>query len=117
PSRYRSVVVDEAQDFSSDGLRLLRAVAGPERPDDPCLVGDAHQRIYGRPVALSRCGIQVRGRRSQTLRLNYRTTGAICRWSLAILADVEVDDLDDGKADRRGYVSLREGAAPQVHRF
>jgi superfamily I DNA/RNA helicase len=113
--RYRSVVVDEAQDFAADGLRLLRAIAGPERADDLFLVGDAHQRIYGRPVALSKCGIQIRGRRSQTLRLNYRTTGSICRWSLAILKDEAVDDLDDGAADRRGYVSLREGPAPNVH--
>lgn len=117
PPRYRAVVVDEAQDFAADGLRLLRAIAGPERPDDLFLVGDAHQRIYGRPVALSQCGIQVRGRRSQTLRLNYRTTGAICRWSLAILKDVTVDDLDDGAADRRGYVSLREGPVPDVRGF
>lgn len=113
--RYRSVVVDEAQDFAADGLRLVRAIAGPEHPDDLFLVGDAHQRIYGRPVALSRCGILVRGRRSQTLRVNYRTTGAICRWAMAILADVKVDDLDDGAADRRGYVSLREGPAPELH--
>lgn len=115
PPSYRAVVVDETQDFSADGLRLVRAIAGPERPDDLFLVGDAHQRIYGRPVALSQCGIQVRGRRSQTLRINYRTTGAICRWSLAILKDVAVDDLDDGAADRRGYVSLREGPAPEIH--
>jgi superfamily I DNA/RNA helicase/mRNA-degrading endonuclease RelE of RelBE toxin-antitoxin system len=115
PSGYCSVVVDETQDFSADGLRLIRAIAGPERPDDLFLVGDAHQRIYARPVALSQCGITVRGRRSQTLRVNYRTTGAICRWSLAVLKDVTVDDLDDGQADVRGYVSLREGPAPAIH--
>lgn len=112
--RYRSVVVDEAQDFSADALRLVRAIAGPEHPDDLFLVGDPHQRIYGRPVTMSSCGIQVRGRRSQTLRLNYRTTAAICRWSLGALRNLEVDDLDEGKADRRGYVSLREGAAPHI---
>ncbi|MFN7698895.1 MAG: UvrD-helicase domain-containing protein [Deltaproteobacteria bacterium] len=114
PPRYQSVVVDEVQDFSPEALKLLRAIAGPERPDDLFLVGDAHQRIYRRPTSLSSCGIQVRGRRSQTLRLNYRTTGAICRWSLGVLDGVEVDDLDDGKADRRGYVSLREGPPPTV---
>jgi superfamily I DNA/RNA helicase/mRNA-degrading endonuclease RelE of RelBE toxin-antitoxin system len=112
--RYQSVVVDEAQDFSANALRLVRTIAGPEHPDDLFLVGDPHQRIYGRAVTLSSCGIQVRGRRSQTLRLNYRTTGAICRWSLRALRNVEVDDLDDGKADRRGYVSLREGPAPRI---
>lgn len=111
---YRAVVVDEVQDFSPEALKLVRAIAGPERPDDLFLVGDAHQRIYRRPTSLSSCGIQVRGRRSQTLRLNYRTTGPICRWSLGVLDGIEVDDLDDGKADRRGYVSLREGPAPTV---
>ncbi|MDQ3030944.1 MAG: AAA family ATPase [Myxococcota bacterium] len=116
-SRYRSVVVDETQDFSADALRLVRAIAGPEHPDDLFLVGDAHQRIYRRPAPLSACGIQVRGRRSQTLRLNYRTTGSICRWSLRVLDGIEVDDLDDGKADRRGYVSVREGVAPFVQCF
>jgi superfamily I DNA/RNA helicase/mRNA-degrading endonuclease RelE of RelBE toxin-antitoxin system len=115
PPRYRSVVVDETQDFSADALRLLRAIAGPERPNDLFLVGDAHQRIYGRPASLSQCGIAVRGRRTSTLRLNYRTTGAICRWSLGILKDVVVDDLDEGSADRRGYISLREGPAPRIH--
>jgi len=116
-SRYRAVVVDEAQDFSAEALKLVRAIAGPEQPDDLFLVGDAHQRIYGRPVSLTSCGIHVRGRRSQTLRLNYRTTAAICRWSMRVLKDVEVDDLDEGKADRRGYVSVREGPAPTVRVF
>ncbi len=114
PARYRAIVVDETQDFSADGLKLVRAIAGPEHPDDLFLVGDAHQRIYGRPVSLSACGIQVRGRRSQTLRLNYRTTGSICRYATRVLEGLEIDDLDDGKADERGYVSLREGPPPAV---
>lgn len=115
PPRYRAVVVDETQDFSAEMLRLLRAIAGPEHPDDLFFVGDAHQRIYGRPIALSKCGIQIRGRRSQTLRLNYRTTGPICRWALGIMAGTTVDDLDDGEADMRGYISLRQGPSPFVH--
>ena len=41
PQRYRSVIVDETQDISPEGLKLLRAIAGPERPDDMFLVGDA----------------------------------------------------------------------------
>lgn len=115
--RYRAVVVDETQDFSLEGLRLVRALAGAEHPDDLFLVGDAHQRIYGRPIALGSAGINVRGRRSQELRLNYRTTAAICRWSLGALGRMEADDLDEGAASRRGYVSLREGQPPVVRRF
>jgi mRNA-degrading endonuclease RelE of RelBE toxin-antitoxin system len=115
--RYRAVVVDETQDFSLEALKLTRALAGPEHPDDMFLVGDAHQRIYGRPVTLGSAGINVRGRRSQELRLNYRTTAAICRWSIGALGREDVDDLDEGVASRRGYVSLREGQPPSVHGF
>ncbi|WP_437737337.1 UvrD-helicase domain-containing protein [Sorangium sp. So ce1335] len=114
---YRAVVVDETQDLSAEALRLVRAIAGQEHPDDLFLVGDAHQRIYGRPVSLGSVGINVRGRRSQELRLNYRTTAAICRWSLGALGAEEMDDLDDGIASRRGYVSLREGQPPLVQCF
>jgi mRNA-degrading endonuclease RelE of RelBE toxin-antitoxin system len=117
PPRHRAVVVDETQDLSLEALRLVRAIAGPEHPDDLFLVGDAHQRIYGRPVALGSAAINVRGRRSQELRLNYRTTAAICRWSLGALGSEEMDDLDDGTASRCGYVSLREGQPPSLHRF
>lgn len=117
PPRYRSVVVDETQDFSTEALRLLRAIAGPEHPNDLFLVGDAHQRIYGRPVALGPCGINIRGRRSRELRLNYRTTAAICRWSVRTLGQEAFDDLDDGSATLRGYTSLRNGRAPTVRFF
>ncbi|MEB3329627.1 MAG: UvrD-helicase domain-containing protein, partial [Candidatus Sericytochromatia bacterium] len=70
---YRAVVVDEAQDLGPQAFRLLRQIAGPERAHDMFIVGDAHQRIYGQPVVLSRCGVNVRGR-SVTLKVNYRTT-------------------------------------------
>lgn len=115
--RYSAVVVDETQDLSAEALRLLRALAGPEHADDVFLVGDAHQRIYGRPVSLSACGINVRGRRSRYLRLNYRTTAAISRWSITALRGESYDDLDEGTVDLRGYVSLREGQPPLVAHF
>ena len=117
PPRYRSVIVDETQDISPEGLKLLRAIAGPERPDDMFLVGDAHQRIYGRLTPLGQCGIHVRGRRSRTLRVNYRTTAAISRWSLGVLGEHDYDDLDAGKVSRKGQVSLRKGEVPVVRMF
>jgi superfamily I DNA/RNA helicase len=116
PARYQSVVVDETQDFSAEALKLVRAISGPEHPDDLFLVGDAHQRIYGRAVPLSSCGISVRGRRSQTLRINYRTTAAISRLAFGALRGVEVDDLDDGKAELRA-ASLRDGPEPVLRAF
>ena len=114
---YAAVVVDETQDMGAEALKLIRAIAGPEHADDLFLVGDAHQRIYGRPVALMHCGINVRGRRSRHLRVNYRTTDTIRRFSMRALEGESFDDLDEGKDDAKGYVSLRSGPAPVVENF
>lgn len=112
---FRAVCADEVQDFSATELRLLRALAAPG-PNDMFLVGDGHQRIYGQPIAMSRCGIEVRGR-SRRLKLNYRTTDRIAKHSLAILRDCEIDDLDGGIDTLKGYTSLRHGDDPEIHIF
>ena len=112
---YRSVIVDEAQDMSPQALGLLRRIV-PEGPDDLFLVGDAHQRIYGRVrVVLSRCGIGVVGR-SRKLRLNYRTTEETRGWASGLLHGRPVDDLDGGKDDDR-IRSLTHGPAPLIQHF
>src|SRR5436305_2280547 len=85
---YRAVLVDEAQDFHAEEWRLIRALV-PEGPNELFLVGDAHQRIYGRKVVLAQCGISIQGRSSR-LRINYRTTEQIRAWATAILSGVEV---------------------------
>lgn len=109
---YEHVVVDEAQDLHASHWRMIRALV-PEGQDDIFLVGDAHQRIYDRPVVLSRLGIETRGR-SRRLTLNYRTTGAILRWSLQMLTGQTFDDLDAGDDDLLGYRSERSGDAPTL---
>jgi len=110
---FRAVLADEVQDFTTSQLRLLRALV-PVGPADLFLAGDAHQRIYGHRASLSSVGINVRGRRSRQLRLNYRTTEKIRRWAVALLKGVPVDDLDDGSDDLKGYRSARPGAEPVV---
>lgn len=115
PLPYRSVLVDETQDLKPGELRLLRAIV-PPGPDDLFLVGDGHQRIYSRPVSLSKCGIEIRGR-SRRLRLNYRTTQKIRNYAVALLEGLEIDDLDDGTDDLKGYTSLRAGVTPEVRHF
>ena len=112
---YRSVVVDEAQDFHAEEWKLIRALV-PAGLNDLFLVGDAHQRIYGRKVALSRCGIQIQGRSSK-LRINYRTTEQIRAWAMAMLQGVEVDDLDGERDTAQGYKSLLSGTKPEHHHF
>lgn len=80
------------------------------------ITGDAHQRIYGRKVVLSRCGINVRGR-SRRLRVNYRTTEETRRWATAVLDNRPVDDLDNGTDTLKGYRSLTRGVPPQLLAF
>ena len=112
---YRAVVVDEAQDFHAEEWKLIRALV-PSGVNDLFLVGDAHQRIYGRKVALTRCGIQIQGRSSK-LRINYRTTEQIRAWAIAMLQGVEVDDLDGDRDTAQGYKSLLSGPKPEHHHF
>jgi superfamily I DNA/RNA helicase len=112
---YRAVVVDESQDFHPEEWKLIRAMV-PGGANDLFLVGDAHQRIYGRKVTLKDCGVLVQGR-STNLKINYRTTEQIRNWSMALLRGVEVDDLDGEKDQEKGYKSLLSGNVPEVRRF
>jgi len=114
---YQHVIVDEAQDLHEAQWRLLRALVG-EGPNDLFIVGDSHQRIYGRRSSLSKVGISIRGR-SRKLRINYRTTRQILRWALAVLGEGEYDDLDDGRDDQdaAGYHSFLDGPKPSCVGF
>ncbi|MCA9562218.1 MAG: UvrD-helicase domain-containing protein [Myxococcales bacterium] len=112
PPPYRAVLADEVQDFGVAELELLRALV-PVAPNDMFLVGDAHQRIYGRPVAMGQCGIHIRGR-SRRLKVNYRTTQKIREWSVSALRGMDIDDLDGGSDTLKGYHSLRVGTPPTL---
>lgn len=112
PLPYRALIVDESQDLTASDWRFIRTLV-PEGENDIFLVGDAHQRIYGKPVVLSRCGINVRGN-SRRLRVNYRTTQEIRGWACGILDGLDFDDLDGEGDSHDGYTSLLHGPQPQV---
>ena len=113
---YVGVVVDEAQDMGAQAYRLIRHIV-PAGANDLFVVGDGHQRIYGRnKVVLGRCGIDVRGR-SRKLRLNYRTTEETRRWAARLLAGRAIDDLDGGSDDDKGITSLTRGPEPMLRNF
>ena len=108
---YSAIIVDETQDFSSQALRLLRAIV-PAALNDLFFVGDGHQRIYKKNrAAMSRCGIDIRGR-SRKLYINYRTTEQIRKAAVALLEGVAVDDLDEGHDEIKKYKSLSRGPEP-----
>lgn len=116
---FRAVVCDEIQDFKPDTLRLLRALTRDISKDEPFkegdlfLVGDAHQRIYAKPVAFSSCGIEIRGRSSK-LRVNYRTTDEIRVQAEQVYRNKTVDDMEGAEDEKTGYASLRHGRKPIV---
>ena len=114
---FEAVIVDEAQDMGPADFSLIRAlVPANSTSNDIFIVGDPHQRIYGRKVTLSHCGIEVRGR-SRKLRLNYRTTDETRQWATALLTGLTMDDLDGGRDDLTDYRSLMHGDAPWVQGF
>ncbi len=113
--RYQHIVVDEAQDLSASHWRMLRAMVR-KGPNDIFLAGDAHQRIYGSRVVLSHHGIEIRGRASRRLTLNYRTTRQILGSANRLIEGESFDDLDTGRDTLDGYRSVLTGLAPQFWR-
>jgi superfamily I DNA/RNA helicase len=113
--RYRHIVVDEAQDLSASHWRMLRAMVR-KGPNDIFLAGDAHQRIYGSRIVLGHHGIEVRGRASRRLTLNYRTTRQILGSASRLIEGEPFDDLDTGTDTLDGYRSVLTGLAPQFWR-
>lgn len=113
---YKSIIVDEGQDFSMNAYRLLRSLAGEEHENDIFIVGDSHQRIYKNKAVLSKAGINIRGR-STYLRINYRTTEEIRKYAFAFLKGISFDDLDEGYDDGKQCQSLTHGNKPEVVNF
>ena len=108
---YQYVVVDEAQDVSVPQLRFLAAIAGG-RPNGLFFAGDLGQRIFQQPFSWRELGIDIRGR-SQSLRINYRTSHQI-RTQADRLLDPELSDVDGNTEERKGTVSVFNGPNPTV---
>lgn len=111
-----AVIVDEAQDMGTQAFMLIRALVPPSS-NDLFIVGDGHQRIYGKnKVVLGQCGIDIRGRSSR-LKVNYRTTDETRKVAVSVLEGVSVDDLDGGEDTQAFYHSLLHGPSPAIRNF
>ena len=111
---YDFVIVDEAQDIGVAQLRFLAAL-GAHRLDSLFFAGDLGQRIFQTPFSWKALGVDVRGR-SQTLKLNYRTSHQICMQADRLLGP-ELADVDGNVEDRRGTFSAFNGEPPAIHLF
>ncbi len=114
---YGAIIVDEAQDMSSESFRLLRTIIGEGHKNDIFIVGDTHQRIYKNHAVLSKCGIDVKGR-SSYLRINYRTTEEIRKNAFSLLKGSSFEDMDGETYDRKMTCqSLTHGDEPEIRNF
>jgi hypothetical protein len=90
---YTNVIVDEVQDLTCQGLRLLHALVG-DAEDGLLLVGDGQQAVYPGGFTLREAGVHVPGGRATVLSLNYRNGEEILRRALEVLRDDRFNDLE-----------------------
>jgi hypothetical protein len=108
---YAHIIADELQDLGNPELRLLRSMVA-DSPNNLFFVGDPLQQIYPKKINFSRIGINVRGKRSRRLRINYRTSEEIRKAAVAIIDGIEFDDFNGDFESKSGYHSLFHGEAP-----
>jgi hypothetical protein len=104
-SGYAAVIVDEVQDLTLVGLRLLHRLVG-DVPNGLLLIGDGQQAVYPGGFRLSDAGLDIRGDRAQSLRVNYRNAKEILETALALVADDSFEDLDGTRTPGRRDVDL-----------
>ncbi len=107
-------VVDEAQDINPSQLRLLAALGG-NRPNSLFFSGDLGQRIFQQAFSWKALGIDLR-ERSNTLRINYRTSHQIRSQSDRLLGP-EVSDVDGVTELRSETISIFNGPQPDIRVF
>lgn len=92
--RYDGVIIDEAQDLSAVGMRLLLAIDKSENHRHLLIVGDGQQSIYPGGFGLREVGVDIVGR-SRVLTANWRNTWSVWTAARAVIEGQEYDDLDE----------------------
>ena len=108
---YNYIIVDESQDVSVPQLRFLSAL-GSHDHKSLFFAGDLGQRIFQQPFSWKSLGVDIRGR-SQTLRINYRTSHQIRIQADRLLAG-ELSDVDGIEEKRTGTISVFNGPQPSI---
>ncbi|KAA6213352.1 NERD nuclease [Streptomyces albofaciens JCM 4342] len=104
-SPYAAVIVDEVQDLTLVGVRLLHALVG-DAPNGLLLVGDGQQAVYPGGFRLAEAGIDIRGDRGQVLRTNYRNGKEVLDAALTVVAGDSFEDIDGLRTPGRRDVDL-----------
>lgn len=87
---YDIVIIDEAQDFSANQLRVVNHHLAPQH----CvtLVMDTVQRLYPRGFTWAETGLNMANARYHRLKTNHRNTIEIAAFAAGILDGLKVDD-------------------------
>jgi superfamily I DNA/RNA helicase len=112
---YASVIVDEVQDVSEIGLKLLYRLVS-DRPNGLLLIGDGTQRIWTRGYSMRGLGIEIAGR-SVVLTKNYRNTQQILEAAFPLIEDqwaTEMTSAQLNPEDSRPQFSNRQGSKPAI---
>ncbi|MFR9732049.1 UvrD-helicase domain-containing protein [Saccharopolyspora sp. MS10] len=104
---YSAVAVDEVQDLTLVGLRLVHAVSG-DGPNRLLLIGDGQQQVFAGGWRLSEAGISLRGR-GEVLRRNYRNRLAVVEAAGELDAVNRFDDIDGGPVPVRSVLPVLSG--------
>lgn len=96
-NRFSRVVIDEAQDFGTMELSILRKLV-PVGPNDIFMCGDIAQHILPKHRVLPEAGIEIGGRRRRIQR-NYRNTKQILEAAYHVLYQNLHDEMLD-RADK-----------------
>lgn len=114
--RYEAIVVDEAQDVTEVGLRLLLELleGGPE--GRLMVIGDHAQRIYQGGFRLSDLGADTRGR-SVVLKESYRSTDEIMLAVGALGRFLSPEDFGEDGLASFASATVRRGEKPTIRRF
>jgi len=92
-SCYDHIIVDEAQDFGTSELKILRRLCA-EGPNDIFLCGDIAQHVLPKHRSLVDAGINTAGRTRRIVR-NYRNSREILKAAYEVL----IHNLDEGMLD------------------
>lgn len=94
---YRSILVDEGQDFGNTELSLVRRLVA-RGVNDLFIAGDAAQAVSTKYQSFDQVGIAIPRERSRRLSLNYRNSRDVLEAAFAILEtnlSQEMMDRDD----------------------
>ncbi|MBL8714280.1 MAG: UvrD-helicase domain-containing protein [Alphaproteobacteria bacterium] len=98
---YDHIIIDEAQDFGTTELRILRHVT-KSGPNDIYLCGDLAQHILPKKQLLREAGIDISNRKNHITK-NYRNTREILKAAYRLL----YDNLDEGSIEA-GELSIQD---------